>query len=310
MNKFILMAMLMVVVAATSSAQRWFALPVTPSLPDGFTEYRVPINGVEIWVAVYNEGDGGVPVLFLHGGLGNSNYFGNLIELVSRHRKVVAMDSRGHGRSTSDFETPFSYALMETDVIGVLDHLNVNKVDLVGWSDGAILGLVMSLAHPERLNSHFSYAPNSNPSAFLDTTDSVTFNEYGARTADEYAALSPTPTRFNDFADAIGTMWSTQPDLKAEQLATITVATWIVDGDHEEAIAFDNTAFIAHANPSFALVSLPWTSHFAFLQDEHTFARHLQIFLDIDSNPFEESSAATFVFAPLFFIASLIVILF
>ncbi|HEU0116429.1 MAG TPA: alpha/beta fold hydrolase, partial [Thermomicrobiales bacterium] len=84
-------------------------------------------------------------------GLGNGDSFVNQIPAFEKDYQVIAMDSRGHGRSSFD-DKPISYELMASDVLGLLDHLNIDKTDLVGWSDGGIIGLELAIHHPERLN--------------------------------------------------------------------------------------------------------------------------------------------------------------
>src|ERR1700734_1884715 len=83
------------------SAEPWQTLPPTPALPPDTQGRTAAIHGAEIWYAEWGPKGHGVPVLLLHGGFGNSNYFGHLIPfLVGKGYRVIAMDSRGHGRST------------------------------------------------------------------------------------------------------------------------------------------------------------------------------------------------------------------
>ncbi len=85
------------------------------------------------------------------------------------------MDSRGHGRSTRD-DQPYSYSLMASDVIDLMNFLRIDKTAIVGWSDGAILGLDIALHHPERLIKVFAFAANSDPSAVNDISKSEVFD--------------------------------------------------------------------------------------------------------------------------------------
>jgi hypothetical protein len=102
---------------------RWEMLPETPELPAAGREGEAPVNGIKIWHAVYGSGE---PVLMLHGGLGNSNYWGNQISTLAGSYQVIVMDSRGHGRSTRDVR-PYSYDLMATDVVALMDFLKLRK---------------------------------------------------------------------------------------------------------------------------------------------------------------------------------------
>src|SRR5579859_5404718 len=126
----------------------WLTLPPTPSLPKPTQSGYAPVDGIRIWYASFGHGQ---PVILLHGGLANSAYWGNQVRALQQRWRVVVMDSRGHGRSTRN-EQPYGYDLMASDVVGLMDFLKIQKAAIVGWSDGAILGLDIALHHPERLS--------------------------------------------------------------------------------------------------------------------------------------------------------------
>ena len=253
----------------------WNVLPPTPSLPKAAHSSYAPVNGIKIWYAVYGHGQ---PVILLHGGLANSNYWGNQVPALAKHYQVIVMDSRGHGRSTRN-EQPYGYDLMASDVVGLMDFLKIQKAAVVGWSDGAILGLDIAIHHPERLTKLFAFAANSDPSGVADISKSDVFNAYIARAAKEYEKLSATPTQYNAFLDQIGKMWATQPNFTEAQLRGITTPTWIVDADHDEAIKRENTEYMAKMIPNSGLLLQPEVSHFSFLQDPQQFTNDVLHFL-------------------------------
>ena len=218
-------------------------------------------------------------MLLLHGGLANSNYWGNQVPALARSYRVIVMDSRGHGRSTRD-ERPYGYDLMASEVLGLMDFLKLPKAAIVGWSDGAILGLDIAIHHPERLTKLFAFAANSDPSAVADIAHSPVFNAYIARAGKEYQALSPTPDQYKSFLGQISKMWETQPNFTADELRSITVPVWIVDADHDEAIKRENTELMASQIPNAGLLLQPEVSHFSFLQDPGQFTSDVLHFLE------------------------------
>ena len=262
--------------AAAQAEQQWLTLPPTPSLPKPAQSGYATVNGIRIWYATFGHGE---PVLLLHGGLANSNYWGNQVPALAGSYRVIVMDSRGHGRSTRD-ERPYGYDLMASDVMGLMDFLKLSKAAIVGWSDGAILGLDIAIHHPERLTRLFAFAANSDPSGVADIVQSPVFNVYIARAEKEYQALSPTPDQYKSFFDQISKMWETEPHFTAEQLRGITVPTWIVDADHDEAIKRENTEFMANEIPNTGLLLQPQVSHFSFLQDPQQFTSDVLHFLE------------------------------
>jgi pimeloyl-ACP methyl ester carboxylesterase len=275
----LLAILVLVAVAGPAVAEdRWMTLPSTPSLPQATQSGLAEVNGIKVWYAEFGPADG-KPVILLHGGLGNSDYFGLQVPALAQKYRVIVMDSRGHGRSARDAR-PYGYDLMAEDVIGLLDYLKIQKTALVGWSDGAILGLDIAIHHPDRLTKLFAFAANSNTAGVADISTSKVFNAYIERTGTEYEKLSPTPKDFQGFLDQIGKMWATQPDFTDAQLAAITTPTWIVDGDRDEAIKRENTEYMASHIPGAGLLILPQVSHFAFLQDPEAFNAAVLHFLD------------------------------
>lgn len=262
--------------AAARGEQQWLTLPPTPSLPKPAQSGYAPVNGIRIWYATFGRGE---PVLLLHGGLANSNYWGNQVPVLARNYRVIVMDSRGHGRSTRD-ERAYGYDLMASDVLGLMDFLKLRKAAIVGWSDGAILGLDIAIHDPERLTKLFAFAANSDPSGVVDIAQSPVFNAYIARAEKEYQALSPTPDQYKSFFEQISKMWETEPHFTAEQLRGITVPTWIVDADHDEAIKRENTESMASEISNAGLLLQPQVSHFSFLQDPRQFTSNVLHFLE------------------------------
>jgi pimeloyl-ACP methyl ester carboxylesterase len=266
---------LLAAIASARAEPQWLTLPPTPTLPKAEESGLAPVNGIKIWYATFGRGE---PVILLHGGLANSNYWGRQVPALAEKYRVIVMDSRGHGRSSRD-ERPYGYELMASDVLGLMDFLNIPKAAIVGWSDGAILGLDIAIRHPERITKLFAFAANSDPSGVKDITQSPVFNAFIARAEKEYQALSPTPDQYKSFLAQISKMWETQPNYTAEQLGRIAVPTWIVDGDHDEAIKRENTEFMAGQIPNAGLLLQPEVSHFSFLQDSRQFTDDVLHFL-------------------------------
>ena len=277
MRRLIIAAPLILLLAAAGAAAepQWLTLPPTPTLPKAAQSGYAPANNINLWYAVFGQGE---PVILLHGGLANSNYWGNQVRALQRHYRVVVMDSRGHGRSTRN-QQPYGYDLMAADVLGLLDFLKIPKAAIVGWSDGAIIGLDIAMHHPERVGKLFAFAANSDPSGVADIAKSPVFNAYIARAEKEYDQLSPTKGQYKDFLAQITRMWETQPNWTAADLQRIAVPTWIVDADHDEAIKRSNTEFMAANIPNAGLLLQPAVSHFSMLQDPDQFTAGVLHFL-------------------------------
>ena len=274
----IVVALLTALAVGPAKAEpQWLTLPPTPTLPKAAQSGSAPVNGIMLWYAIFGPAKG-EPVILLHGGLANSNYWGNQVRALAGRYRVIVMDSRGHGRSTRN-EEPYGYDLMASDVVALMDFLRIPKATVVGWSDGAILGLDIAMKHPERISKLFAFAANSDPSGVADIAQSQVFNAFIARAEKEYEQLSPTRDQYKEFLAQITKMWETQPNWTADDLKKITVPAWIVDADHDEAIKRENTEFMAANIPNAGLLLQPEVSHFSFLQDPEQFSADLLHFL-------------------------------
>ena len=242
-----------------------------PANADYGTGETAKINGIDIYYEVYGEGD---PVLFIHGGLANGDYWVNVIPAITdAGYQAIVMDSRGHGRSSFD-ETLISYEVMANDVLGLMDHLEIDKFDLVGWSDGGIIGLELAIHHPERLNKVVAYGANFDPTGVrLDINENAYWNAFVERASEDYQTLSPHPERWDDFLANISNMWATEPNYTEEQLRSITTPFLILDGAKEEAIDLNQTKLMALLIPGAELVIMPDTGHFAAFEQPEEFAR-------------------------------------
>ena len=259
------------------AAERWETLPMPPAMPTAVASGLAAVNGIEMYYATYGTGN---PVLLIHGGLGNADIWANqVIDLMKDHLVIVA-DSRGHGRSTRTQE-PFGYDLMSADYLALLDYLKVDQVDLVGWSDGGIIGLDIAMHHPGRLKHLFAQAANIT----IDGVDPNVMNDkvfasYIDWMGKDYARLSPTPDQYDAFVTQISAMWGSQPNWTDAEVATIKVPTVVAAGDHDQAILRPHTEKIAKLIRGSKLVILPNTSHFAMLQAPKEYTAAVRALID------------------------------
>jgi pimeloyl-ACP methyl ester carboxylesterase len=273
--KFYFFILLMTMMNIAHAEAQWLTLGPTPTLPATKLSGYAPINHVKIWYASYGHGP---VVIMLHGAMANSNYWGNIVPELAKHYRVIVMDSRGQGRSTSDSQQ-YSYDLMASDVIGLMDYLNIKQAAIVGWSDGAIIGLTIAIHNPERLTKLFAFGANSTPKGLKDSSDSPIAKTLSNRTESEYKSLSKTQNNLDEISNRLGQMMATQPNFTKEQLNSIKTPTWIVDGDHDEVIKREDTEYMAEQIPGAGLLIQPEVSHFSPLQDPEQFIDDVLHFL-------------------------------
>jgi pimeloyl-ACP methyl ester carboxylesterase len=195
-------------------------------------------------VSIYCETFGaGPPVLVLHGGLGSIEGMSFQIMALAKSHFVIAVDSRGHGRSTGA-DGPLSYSLMSDDMVKVLDSLKINQADAVGWSDGGIIGLDLAIRHPERIRRLVAISANYNPDGLKYTPS----DEKVPRIALRYWLLAPNPAQWPDLYRNVLTMWRTQPQYTLNDLGQIKAPTLVMAGEYD-LIKREHTSQLAKAIP-------------------------------------------------------------
>lgn len=264
---------------------RYKTLPPTPNLPDAVFSGSASIRDVNIWYALYGPSLSSTqtPVVLLHGGNISSRWWGHQIRhITEKGHTVIAMDTRGHGRSTDNPQVPFTYDLFADDVIALLDHLNVASANFVGWSDGANTCLSLAMRYGTRIKRIFSFAPNYQPDQAIPYEPGrVPFvSDLMNRMKVEYISISPTPENFDNFRAKVQTMQASYPAWTEEDFSKITASyksphqgplIWIVTADSEELIQHWVAKKITDMIEGSNLLVLPDVSHFAPIQGVDTF---------------------------------------
>ena len=244
---------------------RKFEAEGAPPLPLPDEQGHVENEGARIWYSTYGAG---LPLVWLHGGLGHSGNWGYQVPiLVENGYRAVLIDSRGHGRSTRD-ERAYSYELLASDVLAVMNRLRLERPALVGWSDGACTSLILARQKPDLVAGVFFFACNMDPSGLKDFEfkPGSALARCFARHTKDYAELSATPDQFAAFTAAVGQMQRTQPDWSPRELGEVKVPVAVVQGEHEEFIKREHAEYLARNIPNAQLVVLDGVSHFAPLQ--------------------------------------------
>ena len=210
---------------------------------------KANIHGHKIYYAVRGSGP---TLVFLHGGGDSGEHsFVRQLDVFSEHHHIVAPDQVGQGR-TPDVPGPLSYTAMMEDTAELLKMLKLQHVDVVGFSDGGILALMLAVRHPELVRRLVISGVNIAPE--------------GLRPEDleELRATQiPKPTTIDE---KLARLWLTSPteaELNLGLLAKITQPVLVISGDRD-AITLEHTLKIFHALPNAELCVLPGTDHATF----------------------------------------------
>jgi pimeloyl-ACP methyl ester carboxylesterase len=222
------------------------------------------LPGIDVYYEDHGTGD---PLVLLHGGAMTLDLsFGALMPLLTPHRRLVPIELQGHGR-TAHVDREITLANQADDVVGVLDHLGLERADVLGFSWGGLVALETAVRHPDRVDrlvlgavhtrADGYHAEIHDPSTYATSTRMPSDQEFGAMAA-EYARHG-----LSDFEAVVAQL---DPIVRAEEnwspadLARVAAPTLVVIGDHDF-VRVDHAVAMTDAIPDAGLAVLPRTKH-------------------------------------------------
>jgi pimeloyl-ACP methyl ester carboxylesterase len=220
----------------------------------------VELPNAKLWYET--AGTTGEPLLLLHGGMSDGSSWGLHATPLSERFRVVMPDQRGHGRSP-DLDGPLTYDAMADDTIAFIETVVGEPAHLVGWSDGGILAILISLRRPDLVRRQVLIGANFHHEGLIpgtlelsdpdDPTVAIFKAMYEAVTVDG-------PEHWPVFFHKTTSMWVGQPALTVEDVARITTPTLVLIGD-DEPIYLAHTVALYEALADAQLAVIPGASH-------------------------------------------------
>lgn len=262
------------------------------------------VNGLELYYESY--GSGGQPIILLHGGLGGTVDFAQLIPLLAQSRQVIAVELQGHGH-TADIDRPLSFEAMADDIGALIDTLEFDTVDLLGFSLGGGVALRTAIQYPDKINKLVLFSAPMRRSGWHDEV----LAGMGAMTAEVagmmletpmyqfYASVAPNVDDWATLIQKTGDLQRTDYDWSAE-VAELTLPVLMVVGD-ADSVRLDHAIEMYTLlggnvpgdfgfRPAAQLIILPNTGHYGTLFRVDLLATVLPAFLDA---PLPEAVDAT-----------------
>ena len=246
-----------------------------PSAPGKFMN----INGLNMYYEVHGSGP---PVLLLHGGTATIDFcFAKLIPELAKDHEVIAPEQQAHGRTRDVPGRPLSYEQMAEDTATLLEKLNAGPVDVIGWSDGGNVGLLLAIRHPKLVRKLVVTGANYR----TDGMDPEAVKWLGTAKAEDWpkeilAAQQKAGLSLKQFATSFPRfkeMWLNF-NVPADQMKSIQAPVLVMGGDHDM-VRLEHLLDTFRALPNAQLAILPGTGHETLLERPQWFHEMVAAFL-------------------------------
>jgi len=245
---------------ADPSALDTTSIPEIPNRPQG---ERFAVNGIKLYYEIFGKGE---PLLLLHGGAATiESWYAQIPEFAKKYQ-VIVPDCRGHGR-TNDAEGPINFTLMASDLAGLLDHLGLKGVMIVGWSDGGVTAFELAIRHPELVKKIVTFGAHSRPQGmtaeFKGEVEAFNPDNFPPILVNGYKALSPDgPEHWPVVFAKLKTMWLTLPNFTEDDLRAIRCPTLLIVGE-KDIVREEESKRIASLIPKARLKILQGATHYS-----------------------------------------------
>jgi pimeloyl-ACP methyl ester carboxylesterase len=230
--------------------------------------YLKMTDSTKIYYEVYGKGR---PVVLLHGGLfGDISEYEKLIPKLSEHLRVIAIETRGHGKSEIG-NKPFTYELMTQDAYTVIKHETSDSIIVIGFSDGAVIAMTLTIAHPELVRKMVFAGGNVSLEDYKSGVREELKNLTGKSMEHDYPdfvkdrkKIMPQPERWDDFVEKLKHAWLNQTKIEQIQLKTVKCQVLVVGGDRDQYNAPGNFLSVYKSLPNASLAIIPNSDHIVF----------------------------------------------
>ena len=218
----------------------------------------------------YTEAGSGTPLILLHGNGEDGTYFAPHIAALARHFRVIALDTRGHGKSPRG-SAPFTIGQFARDLRDFMDAQGIERASLLGFSDGGNIALTFALEHPKRVDRLILNGANLDPSGVKRSVQIPIVLGYGLTAV--LARFSPEAARRAELLR----LMVREPHIRPSELGRITAPTLVIAGTHDM-IREKHTRLIARSLPNALLEIIPG-DHFVARTHPEDFRRAVEAFL-------------------------------
>jgi pimeloyl-ACP methyl ester carboxylesterase len=218
----------------------------------------LPVNGIQMYYEVH--GDGGTPLVLLHGGGSTIDVtYGRVLPVLARHRAVIAVEEQGHGRTT-DRDAPVRFDTSADDVAALLQQLDVRTADVMGFSNGASVAIQVAIRHPALVRklifaSSMTKKSGAQPQ-FWGFIANATFADMPQPLKDAFLKVNPDPGKLHAMHDKDLARMRNFPDISDDDVRAVRVPTLVLLGDRDVP-TLEHAAELVRMLPDGHLIVLP-----------------------------------------------------
>lgn len=229
------------------------------------------VRGVKLYTEVYGTGK---PLLLIHGNSGNLGNFSQTIPYFAKKYKVIAVDSRAHGKSRDDRDS-LSFEMMADDFAGLLEAMHIDSAYVIGWSDGGINAIELAMRHPDKVIKFAATGANLWPDStgLIPSYWKYEQKEYNARKNN----VLKTAKEKNDWKVFLLDWF--QPNIKLQELKAIKCPALIIGGDHD-LIPTEHNVLISKNIPKAYLWIVPNSGHPTLIEHRDEFNKTVDDFFE------------------------------
>lgn len=258
-----------------------------------------PVNGMEMYYEIHGEGE---PLIMIHGAFMTLDMFGELLPVLAENRKVIAVELQGHGR-TKDIDQPIRYKSLAQDIIALIDHLELDKPDVLGYSLGGGTALQAGIQAPEKINKllliSMAYQHEGWRTELIESMKEMNVEQLeGTPMHQAYMNTAPNPEDWPILFDKLIELDTEHHYDWTNEVQQLEIPIQIIAGDSDSVIlqhVLDmfvhmggDVDGMAHGMPNVQLAVLPGTTHVSAITKTDLLIPMITEFLEGSEDPVNE----------------------
>jgi len=233
-----------------------------PDSPDNFGKnaqagHYAQLNGIRMYYEVYGKGD---PLILIHGSGQSIAAMKHQIQTFARHYKVLVADSRAHGKSDTG-KGRLTYEQMADDWAALADHLKISSANILGWSDGGNIGLLLAIRHPDKVSRLAIMGANLRPDGTAVYPWAREWVAKESKNIEDMLARGDTSQDWNRLKQQFGLLRE-QPTISLKAIQGVSAPVLVMAGDRD-IIRTEHTVQMFENLPNAQLAIFPGETHYA-----------------------------------------------